>query len=155
MNKSIAETFDSYVNWLVLFSFLTAVNLIMEAGAYLVSAPVADALVSWAPWVTHAGTLTVIVALIIWFRRPKADRSCRNQRALLSGFVVDAVRRASFISFIVTFIVVALLDDITNHSQLPADFFIKLPGISLAATFSISFFFFNRNDGDDDQGEEV
>ena len=36
-------------------------------------------------------------------------------------------------------------DVITNDTQLPADFFIKLPGLSLSAGFSISFFLFNRN----------
>ena len=152
MNKSLAETFDSYVNWLVLFVFLTAINLVMEASAYLVSGPVAAILQSWARWVTHAGTLTVIIAIIIWFRRPKEQRKCRDQRVLLGGFVVDAARRAAFLSFFITFIVVALLDPITNHTQLPADFFIKLPGISLSAVFSISFFFFNRSNGDDDEG---
>jgi hypothetical protein len=154
MNKSLAETFDSYVNWLVLFVFLTAVNLVMEASAFLVSEPLAEALRNWARWVTHAGTLTVIIAIIIWFRRPKEQRKCRDQRALLGGFVVDAARRAAFLAFSITFIVVALLDGITNHTQLPADFFIKLPGISLSAVFSISFFLFTRNKGDDDEGGE-
>jgi hypothetical protein len=48
---------------------------------------------------------------------------------------------------------VAILDVITNDTQLPADFFIKLPGLSLTAVFSISFFWFNRNSTDSLESE--
>ena len=38
MKKTLSEAFDSYMNWIVLFVFLTALNLAMEALAYLVNA---------------------------------------------------------------------------------------------------------------------
>jgi Na+/H+-translocating membrane pyrophosphatase len=152
-NKTLADVFDSYVNWLVSSVFLMAVNLAMEAGAYLVNETASEALNAWAQWPARGSSIAIAVAVIIWLRRPKPQRPKQDQRALLDAYVVETAKRAAFIAFILTLCLVAILDVITNDTQLPADFFIKLPGLSLTAGFSISFFlynFFNNENSSED-----
>lgn len=154
MGKTLADVFDSYVNWIVLFVFLTAVNLAMEAGAYLVNDAAGGALRAWALWPARAAGLAVIVAVAVWLRLPKHKRQKRDQRALLDGYVMDAIKRSAFIAFVLTFILVAFLDVAANHTRLPADFFVKLTGLSLSAAFSVSFFlsnFFNGENSPEDR----
>ena len=64
----------------------------------------------------------------------------------MDEFVTETVKNSAFVAFFLTLFLVAILDIITNQTQLPADFFIKLPGISLTAGFSISYFIFNVKD---------
>ena len=142
-NKTLADVFDSYVNWLVFAVFLMAVNLAMEATVYLVNETMGDALHAWAQWPARGSGIAVAIAVIIWLRLPRNKRQKRNQRALLDGYVVETAKRSAFIAFFLTLCLVAMLDVVTNSSQMPADFFIKLPGLSLSAEFSISFFLFN------------
>lgn len=154
MTKTLAETFNNYVNWLALYLFLTAVNLTMEAGAYLVSDSTAELLRNLSIWPSRAGGIAIIVAVVTWLRVPREKRGYREQRALLGEYVWDAVKRASFLAFFITLCLVAILDVITNHTQLPADFFIKLPGISLTVVFSFAFFFFNRHSRGEEDGRK-
>jgi hypothetical protein len=58
-----------------------------------------------------------------------------------------------FLAFILTLALVAVLDVVTNDTQLPADFFIKLPGLSLAAAFSVSYFLFAVRDAAEASGD--
>lgn len=142
-NKTLADVFDSYVNWIVFSVFLMAVNLAMEATAYLVNEAAGEALRSWAQWPARGSGIAVAIAVIIWLRRPRHKKQKRDQRALLDGYVAETAKRSAFIAFFLTVCLVAILDVVTNNTQLPADFFIKLPGLSLTAEFSISFFLFN------------
>ncbi len=141
--RTLADVFDSYVNWLVLFVFLTAVNLAMEAGAYLVDKTTGEALHTWAQWPSRGSLVAVVVAMVIWLRLPRHKRQKRDQRALHDEYVTETVKRSAFIAFILTFGLVAFLDVAANHTQLPADYYIKLPGLSLSAGFSLSFFLYN------------
>jgi len=143
MEKTLADAFDSYVNWLVLFVFLTSVNLVMEAGAYLVHAAAGEELRAWALWPARGGTVALAVAMITWFRLLRHKRQQPGRRAFLDEYVTETIKRSAFVAFCLTFFLVGILDVVTNHTQLPADFFIKLPGVSLSAGFSISFFLFN------------
>ena len=142
-NKTLAEVFDSYVNWLVFSVFLMAVNLAMEASAYLVNEAAGEVLHAWAQWPARSSGVVVAIALIIWLRLPRHKRQKRDQRVLLDGYVAETAKRCAFIAFFLTLCLVAILDVVTNNTQLPADFFIKLPGLSLTAGFSIAFFLFN------------
>lgn len=143
MGKSISDAFESYVNWLVLSVFLMAVNLAMEAGAYLVNEGTGEGLRAWAQWPTRASTIAFFVAMVIWGRRLRHQKKQQRRRFFLNEYVTETVKRSSFIAFFLTLVLVAILDGFTNSSQLPADFFIKLPGLSLTAGFSISFFLYN------------
>ena len=146
-NKNLADVFDSYVNWLVFSVFLMAVNLAMEASAYLVDEAAGEALHTWAQWPARGSGIAVAIALIIWLRRPRHKRQKRDQRALLDGYVAETAKRSAFIAFFLTLCLVAIIDVVTNNTHLPADFFIKLPALSLTAEFSISFFLFNFFNG--------
>lgn len=142
-NKTLSNVFDSYVNWIVFSLFLMAVNLVMEASEYLVNDAVGAQLHAWAQWPARCSGIAVVVAVIIWLRLPRDKRKKRNQRALLDEFVTEVAKRAAFVAFFLTLVLVAILDVVANNSQLPADFFIKLLGLSLTAGFSISFFLIN------------
>jgi len=142
-NKSVADVFDSYINWLVLSIFLMALNLAFEATAYLTTEVTGSILVSLAQWLARGSTLVVVIAIIIWLRLPRESRRNRASGSFLDGFVTELVKRSAAISFFVTLCLVAVLDVITNKSLLPADFFVKLSALSLTAVFSISYFLFN------------
>lgn len=139
MEKSLADAFDSYINWIVAFFLLTALNLAMEAGAYLSKPSLAVALRSWAHWPARVGSAVLLVAFILWAWRSRG----RSRRTFLDGYAVEAIKRSALFGFLLTLGLVAILDVITNTSQLPADFYIKLPGLSLTAGFGLSFFLFN------------
>jgi hypothetical protein len=145
MGKTFSDAFDSYISWLVLFVFLTAINLAMEAMAYLVNDYAGEALRSWALWPSRVGLIAIVVAFVIWLPRVKKIRKQKGSRAFFDEYVTAAILRSAFVAFLLTLCLVAILDVVTNDTQLPADFFIKLPGLSLTAGFSISFFLFNRN----------
>lgn len=155
MGKTIADVFDSYVKWLVLFAFLSAINLAMEASAYLVDEAVAEALRTWSQWPARAAAVAVVVAMVIWVRLPRDKRSKRHQRALNDEYIMETVKRSAFVAFFLTLVLVAILDVVTNDTQLSADFFIKLPGLSLSAGFSISFFLFHARDHAGAETEEA
>ena len=142
-NKTLADVFDSYVHWLVFSVFLMAVNLAMEASAYLVNEALGEALQAWAQWPARGSGIAVAIAVIIWLRLPRHKRQKRDQRALLDGYVAETAKRSASIAFFLTLCLVAILDVAANDTQMSADFFIKLPGLSLTAGFSISFFLYN------------
>ena len=142
-NKSLADIFDSYINWLVISIFLMALNLAFEAIAYLTPEATSNTLNALAQWLAYGSLIALAVAAIIWFRLPRDRRRKQNRVALLDGFVVEIAKRSAAIAFFVTLCLVAVLDVVTNTSLLPADFFVKLLALSLTAVFSVSFFYFN------------
>lgn len=142
-NKTLADVFDSYINWLVFSLFLMAVNLAMEVGAYFVNNTMGESLNAWAQWPARASAIAVVIAVFIWLRLPRNKRQKQHQRVLLDGYVVELVKRSALIAFILTLCLVAMLDVAANDTQLSADLFIKLPGLLLTAAFSISFFLLN------------
>ncbi|MBI1358216.1 MAG: hypothetical protein GC160_28105 [Acidobacteria bacterium] len=136
---SLASAFERYTNWIVLILFLFSVNLTMEAGAYLLDEGAGDRLRAWAQWPARAGLVLLVVAMIL--ARPlKQRRREAGRRAFQDDFVTDALKRSASIAFLTTLCFVAFLDGAANHTDLPADFFIKLPGISLTAVFSLCYF---------------
>jgi hypothetical protein len=148
MRSTLAEAFDRYVSWLVFSIFLMSINLLMEASTYLVEEPASSALWTWAQWPARGATITVAIAFLVWVRRWR-KRTKSECRTFLDEYVTETAKRSAFIAFFATLCLVALLDGVTNHTQLPADFFIKLPGLSLTAVFSISFFVLNFRDATD------
>lgn len=143
--KSLADAFDDYVNWVVLWMFLTSINLAMEASAFLLSKEVGRQVRAWAHLPTRAGIVILFVAIFLYARRRwKAGWKC-GDCAFMDGYTMDIVKRSAVVAFLVTLMSVALLDNVTNNTELPADFYIKLPGVTLTATFSLCFFFWNRS----------
>ena len=57
---------------------------------------------------------------------------------------METARQSALVAFVVTVIIVAVLDNRAAETDLPPDFFIKLPGFALLAAFSLSFFYLNR-----------
>lgn len=153
---SLPDAFDDYINWIIFWLLLSAINLSMEAGAYLVGEDLGQWLHAWAQFPSRAGggVILVAVALFLWRRRQAGWRRV-DRRAFLDSSTMDNLKRSAFVTFLVTLPTVVLLDIVTNHTTLPADFFIKLPGIALTATFSLCFFFLNRNPADELDEEEA
>lgn len=139
MEKTFADAFDSYINWIAAFFLLTALNLAMEAVAYILEPSSAEVLRWWAKWPARIGSAVLLVAFILWARRSRG----RSRQTFLDEYVMEAIKRSALFGFILTLFLVAILDVITNTSQLPADFYIKLPGFSLTAGFGLYFFVFN------------
>ncbi len=136
---SLANALERYTNWIVLIFFLFSVNLTMEAGAYLLDEGAGDRLHAWAQWPVRAGLVLFVVAMIL--ARPLQRRRGEvGRRGFQDDFVTDALKRSASIAFMTTLCFVAFLDGAANHTDLPADFFIKLPAISLTAVFSLCYF---------------
>lgn len=154
MEKTFSEAFESYVNWIVFFFFLTSVNLAMEASAYLVNDSTAETLRAWAHWPARGGVVVMFIAMGTWFRHLRKKKGGQYCRSYLNEYVTETIKRSSFVAFILTLVFVALLDNVTNNTVLPADFYIKLPGLSLTAGFSLSFFLYNYMNNPDDSEEE-
>lgn len=140
-NKNLADAFDSYVNWIVLALFLIAVNLAMEATAYLVNKSASEVLRNWAMWPSRGATVAIVVS-IIWFSI-KRRKSEKDRFAFFNEYTFEIIKRSSFVAFLLTFLCMGILDVVVKTTQIPADFFIKLPGFLLAATFSFSYLIFN------------
>ena len=142
---SFADAFDNYVGWLVLWLFLSSINLAMEAGAYLLSTEMGAKVHAWAQLPSRLGGVVLFVAIIVFVRRRRHAKTQTSHLEFLNGYTMDILKRAALVSFFITLPTVVLLDIVTNHTQLPADFFIKIPSFLLAASFSLSFFFWNRS----------
>ena len=124
--KSLADAFDDYVNWVVLWMFLTSINLAMEASAFLLSDEAGRQLRAWSRVPTHVGTVILFVAVFVFARRRwKSGRKC-GECAFMDGYTMENVKRSALVSFLITLMTVAMLDVAANHTELPADFFIKL-----------------------------
>ena len=149
------EAFDDYLNWIVLWFLTAAINLGMEAGAFLLSEEIGQQIHAWAQWPMRIGTLLLFVALFVFIRRRWRSGWSRGDRIFMDGFTVNAVKRAGFAAFCVTVPTVVFLDIVTNDTTLPADFFIKLPGFTLTATFSLAYFYLNRDTREESDDKEA
>lgn len=143
MKVTPADIYERYLHWLMLWVFLVAINQLLEAGAYLVDDATAKTLITWAHWESRAGLIVLLVALILWARIRIKARDDKIRRALRSEYVTETLKRSASIAFFLTFVLLAWLDVAANHTQLPADYFIKLPIVSMAAAFSVSYFCYN------------
>lgn len=140
MNATLGDVFERYTNWIVLFIFLTAISQLMEASAYLIDNPLGETPSALSRWPTRAASLAVVMALVQGFRLSWRKRQRLDRRTFVDDYVFETIKRSAFIAFVVTFLLLAFLDVAANDTQLPADFFIKLPALSLGAAFSISYF---------------
>ena len=102
-NKSLADIFDSYINWLVISIFLMALNLAFEAIAYLTPEATGNTLNALAQWLAYGSLIALAVAAIIWFRLPRDRRRKQNRVALLDGFVVEIAKRSAAIAFLLPY----------------------------------------------------
>lgn len=144
MGKTLADSFDSYVNWIVGFLFLSALNLAFEASTFLVNEAMGEGLEAFARWLARGSSVCLAIAMILWVRLIRRKQLRLEHRNFLDEFVTSAIQRSAMVAFLITLCLVAILDVVTNNSQLPADFYIKLPSFSLTAGFSISYYIFNR-----------
>ena len=145
IKMTLHDAWDDYISWLVLWLFLSSINLAMEASAYLLSEEVGRQVHAWAQLPSRAGGVVILISIFVFARRRQRAGWKPGDRVFLDGYTMEVVKRSALVSFFVTLPLVVLLDVVTNHTMLPADFFIKLPAFSLAASFSICFFFWSRS----------
>lgn len=152
---NLLDAFDNYLNWIVCWVFLSAINLAMEAATFLVDNDLGQKLQGWAKFPTRLGGLAILGAVILFlWRRRQAGWKRVDRNSFFDGSTMENLKRAGFAAFLVAMPTVVVLDIVTNRTSLPADFFIKLPGVALTATFSLTFFFLNRAArGPDDDAE--
>lgn len=143
MATNLADLFDDYLSWIALFFLLVAINLAMEAGAYLLADSAAEQLRSLALWPARASSVVMAIVAVLLIRVSIHKRRQNAPGALDGGYVTETVKRSATIACFLTLFLVGILDVVTNTSQLPADFFIKLPGVMLTAGYSIPFFLLN------------
>lgn len=151
--KTLADAFDDYVHWLVLWVLLSALNLALEAATYLFEGDTGTLLRDLALIPSWLGLPVILVGLFVFLRaRRRAGRTI-GRADLVDSYVVEALKRAALVAFLVTLPTIVLLDVATNHTSLPADFFIKLPGVALTASFGITFLIVSMSGPRDDLDE--
>jgi hypothetical protein len=154
MNKAFADAFDRFATSTALFLFLWSISLAMEASAYLIDERIGQYLTDWARVPYGLGFLALLVAVIIYSRRRGPITRGNIARSPPHSYVTDTINRSARMAFVVTLLLVAVLDYRADYSELPAGFFIKLPGFALLATYSVSYFFLNRSSTEDDSHEQ-
>ncbi|MEZ6030153.1 MAG: hypothetical protein R3C46_10430 [Hyphomonadaceae bacterium] len=140
MGRTIADTFDNYSRWLVLFLLLTSIKHGMEAVAYLTDQSTAEALRAWAHWPARAGLAAAIVGVGaygwgVWRAKTVCVGSLFKQ-----GYVYEAIKRSALVSFLVAGLTTMLLVEFMSDTDLPAAFSSNLIAAVLGTTFCISFF---------------
>ena len=153
-NKSYnPDAFDQFAQLIAISLFCMALNLFGEAIIYLVNEETSHILYTF----SHAAQFLQTVFLVMAFLRLGVGKSrtiSSYKQGFLDSYVVDSVKRAAMIACFMTLMVLAVLDIVTNTTMLPADFFIKIPSITLLAVFSLSFFFLNRDSSDNKLEQE-
>lgn len=145
MKIKLADEYETYMTWMALFFLLLSINLAMEAIALLVDEDAGRGIQFWAQVPQGIGFMTALIAAIKWDLRRRTAESKRGKYSFRDEYVTEVRRRSALVAFVVTVLLVVLLDNITISWDLPVDFYIKLTGFCLLATFSVSFFFFLRN----------
>ena len=153
MYKTVADAFDGFATSVALFFFLWSIGLAMEASAYLIDEDTAQFLTNWARVPYGIGFLALVFTAIMYSRRRGPISLDNATRSSPDSYATEAIRRSALVAFVVTLILFVFLDNRADHSQLPAGFYIKLPGFALLSAFSVSYFFLNRGSTEGGGGE--
>jgi len=154
MYKTVADAFDGFATSVALFFFLWSIGLAMEASAYLIDEDSGQFLTNWARVPYGIGFLALVFTAIMYSRRRGPISLDNVTRSPPDSYTTEAIRRSALAAFVVTLILFVGLDNLADHSRLPAGFFIKLPRFALLSVFSVSFFFLNRGSTEDESGEQ-
>jgi hypothetical protein len=154
MYKTLADAFDGFANSVALFFFLWSIGLAMEASAYLIDEDTGQFLTDWARLPYGIGFLALVFTAIMYFRRRGPISLDNAARSSPDSYATEAIRRSALVAFVVTLILFVVLDNRADHSQLAAGFFVKLPGFTLLSAFSVSYFFLNRGNTEEENGEQ-
>ena len=154
MYKTLADAFDGFATSVALFFFLWSIGLAMEASAYLIHGDTGQFLTNWARIPYGIGFIALMFTAIMYSRRRGPISLDNATRSPPDSYSTEAIRRSALVAFVVTLILFVVLDNLADHSRLPAGFFIKLPGFALLSAFSVSFFFLNRGNTEDESGEQ-
>ena len=147
------DAFDQFAQLMALSLFFLSLNLLIEAVMYLTNEETRVILYTFSRAAQVLANIFIVVAILRLGKGGDHALSSYKQGFLYS-YVVDTVKRAAWIAWFATVILLAILDIVTNTSELPADFFIKIPSFTLLALFSISFFFMNRSGSDNKLEQE-
>jgi hypothetical protein len=140
MGRTIADTFDSYFRWLVLFLMLTAIKHGMEAAAYLTDQSTSQALHAWAHWPARAGIAAALIGMGTYgWGAWRAKTACVGS-LFNHGYVYEAIKSSALVSFLVAGLTTLLLVEFMSNTDLPATFSSNLIAAVLGAAFCISFF---------------
>ena len=103
------------------------------------------------------GVLAIIVVLPQFVKLIRLMARMRSGQCEPEGFVVDVYKRAAERAFAFTFIFLLFMDFMIGRfwTELPADFVIEVVIAVSLALFSLSFFLFNRDDGEDEDDFET
>lgn len=143
------EAFDQFAQLFALSLFFMSLNLFTEAFMHLAGEETRNVLYTFSRITQFLQVLLFVVASWRLTKGVEHTKSSYKQ-GFLDSYVAEAGKRAAGIAWFVTIILFAVLDIITNTTELPADFFIKIPFFTLLGVFSISFFLIIR-DGSDDE----
>ena len=154
MKNTLADAFDRFATSLALFLLLWSTSLAMKASAHLVDERLGSYLTDWVI-VPHAlGFLALLLAAIIYIRQRGPINRDNAVRSFPDSYVTEASGRSAVVAFIVTVMLVAVLDSRADQIDLPAGFFIELLGCASLAAFSVTFFFLNRRSAKDEGNEQ-
>ncbi len=99
--------------------------------------------------------IAIVLPIVLWkiLRLPRGDRHLYFS---LDGFVAQSLIRAHKVSWATTFILLALLETMTENAlaDIPPVFFLQLVLAVMLAALGGTFFFLNRVDVDNDPADE-
>lgn len=159
MNKinkaSSADHADTHKQLMFLSMFLLSLVYAGKTVLYFVEAPV-DNYLSITTKILVGLMFVAILATIYW----KIKFIPGAKRYLLASedsYVSKAMNQASKISWMLTFVLLAITTTIVNNesSAFPAQLYIDMTLFFMAASFSISFFILFRDSGEENQLEAI
>ena len=142
------EAFDQFAQLIALSLFFQSLNLFAETIMHISNEEVQNFLYSFAHIMQFLQTLLFVIACLRLGSSIEHTKSSYKQ-GFLDSYIVEATKQAAGIACFVTIILLAILDIITNTTQLTADFFIKIPLFTLLGIFSISLFLLMRDTSDE------
>ncbi len=153
---SAAQLYERITVRTAIAILLLAANHCLELVAYFSEAGLAKVL-DKSGVVFAALVIVLILPSAVQLKRYKRIHagSCREPE----GFILEAFKKASLISFGASFISLSLFKPLAllNFNEMPADFMLNLALSILLGSMGIAFFYYSKDDSEEDDfaGEET
>ena len=146
---SVVEQIDKMHQRIALGVFLVSVAYALSVIRFLVNEKTSGMLDTASQVV---GVFVIILVLPAFVKFLRIRRDNRAACAEPEGFVIEMFNRATGRAFQFTFLFLIVLEIVSKNllSHLPGEFFIKLIISVTLAIFSLTFFFLNRVDDNED-----
>jgi hypothetical protein len=153
---STADAYDRGKHRIALATFAISVIFAMRAAGHVVG-PETNGYLAIVKVAMQIVAVACVLSVIYWtlFKLPKGERHLYFGA---DGFVVDALNRAQQTSWLVTFLALMVLEDLSHAASfrdLPVSFYLQSAMALMLGVSSVVFFYLNRSNDDHEMERET